>query len=47
MRLVKVDFKDGELFNTKFDDIGYGFITSHRDAFRQMFQEQVGHLFHF
>jgi len=41
MRYIKLDYKDVKLFDTCLNDEEYEFYYTHRDAFRQMFKEQV------
>jgi len=41
MRFIKLNFSDFELFDISWTEVNLHFYSSHKDAYRQMWKEQV------
>jgi len=41
MRLIKLNYNDFELFDISWTEVNLNFYSNHKDAYRQMWKEQV------
>jgi len=45
MRLIRLNYNDFELFDISWTEVNLNFYSGHKDAFRQMWKEQVRQTF--